>query len=161
MLTILYTLSFLFHPLHISVTEIEYNDKVKSLQIISRIFVDDLETAIKDEKKLPNLDILNPKGDQDTKALITEYLEKHFAISLDGKKQKMSFLGYEEENFAFVCYIEIEKVEGFKTLEVENTLITDTYSDQSNLVHVTYNGPVKSARLMKDKPKEKFTFEKK
>ena len=158
MLTILYTLSLFFHPLHISVTEIEYNNKVNSLQIISRIFVDDLETAIRDEKKSPNLDILNPKGGQETKALIADYLEKHFIISLDGKKQKMNFLGYEEENFAFVCYLEIESITEFKILEVENTVITEMYSDQSNLVHVTYNGPVKSTRLMKDKPKEKFTF---
>lgn len=160
MLTILYTLTLFFHPLHISVTEIEYNHKVKSLQIISRIFVDDLETAIRDEKKSPNLDILNPKGGLETKVLIADYLEKHFIISLDGKKQKMNFLGYEEENFAFVCYLEIEGITEFRILEVENTVITETYSDQSNLVHVTYKGPVKSARLMKDKPKEKFTFEK-
>lgn len=158
MFTILFTLSLLFHPLHISVTEIEYNDKVKALQIVSRIFVDDLETAIRAEKESPNLDILNPKEGQDTEALLVEYLEKHLIISLDGRKQKMNFLGYEEESFAFVCYIEIEKVTGFKLLEVENTIITDAYKDQSNLVHVTYNGPVKSARLMKDKPKEKFSY---
>ena len=149
------------HPLHISVTEIEYNDKVKALQITSRIFIDDLESAIRAEKNLPSLDILNPANELKTKDLVQEYLSHHFKIKLDGKEQKMNFLGYEEENIAFVCYIEIENIIDFKILEVENSIITEMFSDQSNLVHVTYNGPIKSARLMKDKPIEKFTFEKK
>ena len=159
MLSFLLSLGLLFHPLHISVTEIEYNDKVKSLQIISRIFVDDLETAIKAEKNLTNLDILNPKNGLKTETLLSDYLKAHLKIKLDGKEKQLNFLGYEEESFAFVCYLEIINISSFKVLEVENTIITESYSDQSNLVHVTYNGPVKSARLMKDKPTEKFTFD--
>lgn len=159
MFTLITSICLFFHPLHISVTEIEYNGKVNSLQIISRIFVDDLETAIREEKKLPNLDILNPKDGLKTETLLSDYLKGHLKIKLDGKEMRLNFLGYEEESFAFICYIEIEKIEAFKVLEVENTIITETYDDQSNLVHVTYNGPIKSARLMKDRPREKFTFE--
>lgn len=159
MVALLFGFSLFFHPLHISVTEIEYNNKVKSLQIISRIFIDDLEAAIRAEKNIPNLDIINPKNGLKTETLVADYLRAHLKIKLDGKERQLNFLGYEEENLAFVCYIEIENVSNFKVLEVENTIITETYNDQSNLVHVTYNGPVKSARLMKDKPAEIFTFE--
>ncbi len=159
MLSFLLGLGLLLHPLHISVTEIEYNGKVKSLQIISRIFVDDLETAIRAEKNLPNLDILNPKNSLKTESLLADYLKAHLKIRLDGNERPLNFLGYEEEGFAFVCYIEIENVVSFKEMEVENTIITDTYDDQSNLVHVKYQGPVKSARLMRDKPSEKFNFD--
>lgn len=158
MISILYSFLLLFHPLHISVTEIEYNEKAEALQIISRIFVDDLEVAIRAKTDLPNLDILNPQKGLTTKGLIDDYLKDHLKVRLDGKEQQLNFLGYEEENFAFICYIEIEKVKSFKVIEVENTVITETYDDQSNLVHVTYKGPIKSMRLMKDKPFDKFTF---
>ncbi|HRK53875.1 MAG TPA: hypothetical protein PK185_08170 [Cyclobacteriaceae bacterium] len=158
MLSILYSFLLLFHPLHISVTEIEYNEKAEALQIISRIFVDDLEVAIRAKIGSPELDILNPKNGLTTKGLIADYLKDHLKIRLDGKEQQLNFLGYEEENFAFICYIEIEKIKSFKVIEVENTVITETYDDQSNLVHVTYKGPIKSMRLMKDKPSDKFTF---
>ncbi|MEQ8423489.1 MAG: hypothetical protein RIA63_02190 [Cyclobacteriaceae bacterium] len=159
MTSLIFSFYLLFHPLHISVTEIEYNAKVQSLQIISRIFVDDLETAIRAEKQLPELDILNPANGLTTKGLLEDYLKEHLKIKLDGRAQKLNFLGYEEENFAFISYIEIEGVKNFKVLEVENTIITNTFDDQSNLVHVTYKGPIKSTRLMKDKPTDKFTFE--
>lgn len=158
MLSFLYSFILLFHPLHISVTEIEYNEKVQALQIISRIFVDDLETAIRAKTKLPELDILNPKNGLETKTLVADYLKEHLKVILDGKEQQLNFLGYEEENFAFVCYIEIENVRAFKAMEVINTVITETYDDQSNLVHVTYKSPVKSVRLMRDKPSHRFTF---
>ncbi|MCB0491533.1 MAG: hypothetical protein KDC93_03870 [Cyclobacteriaceae bacterium] len=158
MISILYSFLLLFHPLHISVTEIEYNEKVEALQIISRIFVDDLEVAIRAKTELPDLDILNPKKGLTTKGLIADYVKDHLKIRLDGKEQQLNFLGYEEENLAFICYIEIEKVKTFKVIEVENTVITEAYDDQSNLVHVTYKGPIKSMRLMKDKPSDKFTF---
>ncbi|MEQ9412990.1 MAG: hypothetical protein RIF39_04135, partial [Cyclobacteriaceae bacterium] len=127
MLSILYSFLLLFHPLHISVTEIEYNEKAEALQIISRIFVDDLEVAIRKKTGLPTLDILNPKNGLTTKGLIADYLKDHLKVNLDDKPQQLNFLGFEEENLAFTCYIEIEKVKTFKVIEVENTVITETF----------------------------------
>lgn len=159
MISLVYTLLFFLHPLHVSVTEIEYNEKAKALQIISRIFIDDLETSIRKKTGIDELDILNPKDGLKTEELVGNYLKDHFQIKLDGKEQKTNFLGYEVEDFALICYIEIENVKGFKSIQVTNTVITEMYDDQSNLVHVTYKGPIKSMRLMRDKPSDTFTFE--
>lgn len=159
MLNLLFAITLWLHPLHVSVTEIEYNEKVKALQIISRIFIDDLETSIRANIQKPELDLMNPSGGLSTKELVSNYLRDHLKVKLDGAPQSMTLLGFEEENFALVCYIEIENVKNFKTIDVTNTVITETYDDQSNLVHVTYKGPIKSTRLMRDKPTDRFTFE--
>ena len=66
------------------------------------------------------------------------------------KIQKLNFLGFERDDPAVICYIEIENIKKFKTIEVRNEVIMDLYDDQSNIVHVTYKGPVKSVRLMRD-----------
>ena len=42
----------LFHPLHVSVTEIEMDDKDKRLEIMMRVFMDDLEVTLR--RKIPN-----------------------------------------------------------------------------------------------------------
>ena len=60
---------------------------------------------------------------------------------------------------AVVFYIEIENVKKIKSLEVRNDVIMETHEDQSNIVHVTYKGPVKSVRLLRDKPSEVFKFD--
>jgi hypothetical protein len=149
------------HPVHISVTEINYNEKAKSLQIISRIFVDEMELGVRSQLKQPELDILEPKNGSTTKQLIENYLAQHFKIKIDGKPAKQNFLGFEKEDISFVCYIEIENVKKIKTLEVLNDVVTEIHDDQSNLVHVTYKSPVKSVRLTREKVSEIFKFENK
>jgi hypothetical protein len=149
------------HPVHISVTEINYSEKDKALQITSRLFIDDLELSIRAKRKEPELDIMEPRAPLTTKQLVIDYLTEHFKVKLDGKPCKLNFLGVEKEDLSLICYIEIENVKKMKTLEVFNDAIMGTHEDQSNLVHVTFKSPVKSARLVYSKPSEKFIFENK
>jgi hypothetical protein len=146
------------HPIHISVTEVNYSEKAKSFQITSRIFIDEMELGVRSQRKEPELDILEPKNGVTTKQLINNYLAAHFKIKIDGKPAKINFLGYEKEDISFVCYLEIENVKKLKTMEVINDLITEIHDDQSNLVHVTYKAPVKSVRLTRENTSEVFTF---
>lgn len=157
-LSLVYAFIHLLHPVHLSVTEIEYSEKDKALQITSRIFIDDLELSIRNKLKQPELDILDPRNGMTTDQLASDYLKEHFKIALDGKPQKFNLLGHETEDFALIFYIEVPNVKKFKSLEVFNSVIMETHDDQSNLVHVTYKGPVKSVRLVRDKPSEIFSF---
>jgi hypothetical protein len=147
------------HPIHVSVTEVEYNEKTKSLQIISRIFIDDLELSIQKQLNEESLDIMKPKNGKATDQLLGNYLSEHLKIKLDGKPVKINYLAHEEEDLAVICYLEIENVKKLKTLEVTNTVIQETHADQSNIVHITYKGPIKSYRLTSEKPTDTFKFE--
>ena len=149
----------LLHPIHVSVSEMEYSEKDKALQITSRIFLDDLESGIRLKRNEPDLDILHPAAGQTTEDLITDYLAEHFKVTIDGKLQKMKLLGQEKEGFALICYLEITNVKKPKTIEVFNNVISEIHDDQSNLVHVTFKAPIKSARLMKNAPSEVFKFD--
>jgi hypothetical protein len=156
--SVLYSFLLWLHPIHISVTEINYSEKSKSLQITSRVFVDEMELGVRTQRKEPELDILEPKNTLTTKQLIGNYLAAHLKIKIDGKQAKINFIGHEKEDISFVCYLEIENVKKLKTLEVFNDIITEIHDDQSNLVHVTYKSPVKSARLTRENNSEIFTF---
>ncbi|HTH57325.1 MAG TPA: DUF6702 family protein [Cyclobacteriaceae bacterium] len=155
----LITIASLVHPIHISVTEINYNEKSKSLQMTTRIFADELELGVRAQRKEAELDLFEPKNGMTTKQMVQNYLLEHVKIKIDGKSAKMNFLGFEKEDISIVSYIEIENVKKLKAIEVFNDLVTELHEDQSNLVHVTYKGPVKSTRLTRDNPKEVFTFE--
>lgn len=161
MISLLFACLLVTHPIHLSVSEINYSEKDKALQITSRIFLDDLEASIRNERNNQDLDVLEPGQGLTTEQLISEYVLKHLAIKLDGKTQKLNFLGFERDDPAVICYIEIENIKKFKTIEVRNEVIMDLYEDQSNIVHVTYKGPVKSFRLMRDKPVDALTFDEK
>ncbi len=148
------------HPIHLSITEITYSEKDKALQITSRLFIDDLELAIRAQRKEAELDILEPKNNLTTQQLVINYLSEHLKIKLDGKYTKLKFLAVEREDISLIAYIEIEGIKKMKTLEVFNDAIMSIHEDQSNLVHVTFKSPVKSVRLTVNSPSEKFNFEK-
>lgn len=159
MISLIYSLFFFLHPIHISVSEINYSEKDKALQITSRIFIDDLELSIRAERKEDELDLIEPKNGLTTEKMVSDYVLKHMAVKLDGKLQKLKFLGMELEEPALICYIEIENVKKFKIIEVRNDIIMETHEDQSSIVHVTYKGPVKSMRLMRNNPVGSITFD--
>lgn len=151
--------SAFFHPLHVSVTEIKFDAKDKELEIITRIFLDDLEEAIRQERKQPTLDIIQPGKDVSTDQLLVEYLTKRLEIKVDGKAVKITFLGHEIEGDAIIVYAYAPGVKKIKTIEVTHTTITELYEDQSNLVHVTKDGKTKSMRTMRSLPTDKLQFE--
>lgn len=150
----------LVHPLHITVTEIEFDEKSKSLEIMSRIFADDLETTLRKRTNNQDFDIL-AASKTTVDQLMTSYYNDHLKIILDGKTQVIHYLGHEKDGDAFVFFIEIEKVKKWKTIQATNSLLTEMFDDQSNLVHVTVKGDVKSMRLTKDHLTDKLTFDSK
>lgn len=159
LLVLLIGSSFSLHPIHISVTEIEFDEKSRSLEIMMRVFMDDLELSLRNDIRQPDLDVLEASKAKKLDPIVKEYLKKHFKINVDNKSVETNYLGHEEEGDAFIFYIEVTKVKKFKTIQVQNSLITETHDDQSNIVHVTVRDKVKSLRLTKGNAVDKLSFD--
>lgn len=157
--TFIYTLSFWVHPIHISVTEIEYDEREKELEIVTRIFTDDLESAIRAQRNEPELELLNLPAETRLDDVVKPYLLEQINIQLDGKAQKLNYLGHEQDGDAHVFFIQVQPVKKWKTITVENRVIQEMYDDQSNIVHVTVRGKTRSMRLMRNNPSGSLTFD--
>jgi len=145
------------HKFYVSVTEIEYNNKEQSLQIISRIFVDDLEKLL--QKRYEESIHLSKKGESKIATdYIKKYLDKKLEIELDGKFYKWNYVGKEYENDILVFYLEIPDVPEFKEIVVKNSILIDMFSEQKNLVHVKYKGETKSLILTNGKDEDLLIF---
>ena len=125
---------------------------------MTRVFIDDLELSIKNDLKDSELDLLRPGANRTTDQLVSDYLLKHMQVKVDGKTQKLNYLGHEIDGLAIICYIEIENIKKLKSVEPLNNVIMETHADQSNLVHVSYLGELKSLRLVRNKPADVLTF---
>ncbi len=156
--SLVYSFLLWIHPIHISVTEINYNEKSKSLQITSRIFIDEMELGVRAQRKETELDILDPKNGVTTEQLVKNYLASHIKVKIDGKPAKINFLGHEKEDISFVSYLEIENVKKLKTIEVFVDVITEIHDDQSNLVHVTYKSSCQKCPAYAGKHLRSFHF---
>src|SRR5205085_8098261 len=107
----------------------------------------------------PEMDLLEPGEGKSTDALVRDYLAEVLKLKVDRKSVKLNYLGHEIEGPAMICYIEVENIKKFKTIEVTNKAMLEIHEDQSNLVNVNYKEKVKSLRLTNQKPTDQVTFE--
>ena len=144
---IIISLSFIAHPLHISVVDIEHDSNRNALEITHRIFLDDIENAVRIKSGIKNLDITQPGNAKNTDDYMKEYLKEHFIVSVDGKVKPYSYLGHEIESDVIFCYMEIPKIKKVGKLKVFYNLLFETFDDQTNLIHFKYNDKTRSIKL--------------
>lgn len=148
----------ILHPLHVSVTEIEYDANNKALEVIMRIFLDDLENSIRNDLNKPEMDITAPGPQYTTDQLIEDYLQKHFKLNVNGKELPYEYLGHEVELPVIFMYVQLSNIKEVKNITIYNDMIMETYDDQANLVHVKVNGKIKSLKLSTDKKQGSLDF---
>src|SRR5688572_24871555 len=131
MTSILLAFALWLHPIHVSIAEIDHNADAKALQIMLRIFIDDLELSIRNKINSPEMDLLNPGGTLTTDKLVKDYLAEALKLKVDKKAVQTNYLGHEIEGPAMICYIEVENIKKFKSIEITNKAILETHEDQS------------------------------
>lgn len=147
-----------YHPFHVAVTELIYKEETKTVQVMHKIFVDDFEQTLNKRFDV-YLDILAEKDTKSIDSLVEVYINEHFSVKIDGKEEELVYLGSELEDNVIWCYQEIYKVKKPKTFEVENTIMFESFDDQSNLIHTTVKGELKSLRLHTNQKKDVVTFD--
>ena len=134
------------HPFYVSVTEINHNATDKTLEISCKIFTDDLEKTLKLNYKT-KIDIIQPKDKASLAKMITEYLNNHLKVNVDGKMVSFRYVGNEtDDSYAFV-YLQVDNIATVKKIEIINSLLYDFIDKQINIMHVVVNGNRKSTKL--------------
>ncbi len=134
------------HPIYVSVAEIDYNGKGKTLEVSCKLFTDDFEKALRSAYKT-NVDLINPPNRAAMDKLVNDYVQKHFTVTLDGKLVALKYLGYEEIEEGIYSYYEATAIKEPKSIQIFNTLLYSNNEQQMGLMHVTVNGSRKSTKL--------------
>jgi hypothetical protein len=145
-----------YHPIFVSVTEIEHNAKDKTLEISCKIFTDDFEKALRSTYKT-SVDLLKPKDKIAMNKLVADYVQKHLLIKVDGKPVALQFLGYEQDEEGIESYYQVSNVASVKKLDITDNILFEYKKEQISIIHTTVNGNKKSTKLTN--PEEKYSFE--
>jgi len=145
------------HKFYVSTTQIEYVEEKESLQIISKIFIDDLE-AVLQERYDKNISLATTKEREIDQSFIKEYLLKKLSIKIDGVEVTAEYIGREYEIDIVNVYLEVTSLKAFKTIEVENKLLYENFPDQQNIVHLKCYDKRRSLILDIDNPKGLLNF---
>ena len=138
------------HKFYVSVTQIEYNSSQQSLQIISRVFIDDLEDLLK-ERYGTSIRLSKEEKKTETDLFISTYLTKKIIFKVNGKPVNFNFIGTEYEDGLILCYLEIENIRTLETIEIQNQLLLDLFEEQQNIIHVKKGSQRKSLILEKER----------
>lgn len=145
------------HKFYVSVTNVEYSETDKALQITTRIFIDDFQRLLKERYDLQE-ELTTEKAVKEVEQMMAKYLAKKLIISVNGTPKTYKFLGKRYEDDVTVCYLEIKGVDKVESLEIENQLLYEIEEDQQNLVHVKVGKQRKSLLLVKENDKGLLKF---
>lgn len=146
MLTVILVIMGFRHPMHVTVTEVEFDKVSRTIEMSMHVFSDDLEKYFKVTEKNDELDITE-LSIETKEQLLSAYFIEHVRLNVDGKDVMPSYLGHKVEGEAIWAFLEVSNIKKMKILEVKNTVLLDLYNDQANLIHFEYEDEIYSEKL--------------
>lgn len=145
------------HKYYISVTQINYIKEKESLQITSRLFIDDFENALKS-----NYDDNIVLAEKDEPIIIDTYIQRYLQdrikLRINNKPVTFIYIGKEYEGDIVRCYLEVEHVKSIESFSITNSVLFDLQNDQQNIVKTNINSKNKSVILTYDNPNALLKF---
>ncbi len=145
------------HKYYISVTQINYVKEKESVQITSRLFIDDFENALK-----TNYDENILLAEKDEAKIIDIYMQRYLQdkikLRINNKAVTFNFIGKEYEGDIVRCYLEVEHVKSIESFSITNSVLFDLQKDQQNIVKTNINSNNKSVILTYDNPNALLKF---
>lgn len=140
------------HKFYLSVTQMEFDADKNRITAISRVFVDDLEETLRQRYDV-QLALGTDREDEKASFYIRRYVEQKLTVEINNVPLEFSFAGFTYQNDQIVLLSEFSIIDSDDyEIKVTNTIITDVYSDQQNLVHFRMNQKKQSEVLTKERP---------
>lgn len=145
------------HKFYVSITKIEFVKKQSSLQIITKIFTDDIENALRQEfSKSIFLDSKKETAQADE--YLKQYILQKIKIKVNGMPVKLNYLGKEYDTDMVVAYIEVTDITDLQTVAIENKVLMEMFPEQKNIIHLKTAKSRRSLILDKDNPRGELKF---
>ena len=137
------------HEYYVSVTNIEYVNEQKSLQIISQIFIDDFEKLLQ-ERYDETITLAPDNNKTNIEKYMERYLEDKLKLEINSNPVSFKFIGKAYRDDIAYCYLEVEDVSTLKSITVKNQILFDVFPEQQNILRIKGLGKNKSFLLFPD-----------
>lgn len=150
-------LSFSTHKYYLSLTQINYKKEAKAIQIITNVFMDDIELALNKDYNI-DLQLTTKKELKNNDVYFEKYLKNKLQFKVDDVKKNFNYIGKEYDGDLVLFYLEIENIEELNSIEVSNKILLEYFDTQQNLIKTKVNKKHKSIMLTKDKTVTTLNF---
>lgn len=146
-----------YHKYYTSITQVKHVPKKNSVQIISRIFTDDLEHVLR--KRYFKSITLNPnKESTNADVYIKKYMLDKIKVTINHQNRNLKFIGKRYDDGIVKCYLEVENIEQIKSFEFTNMALFDVFDEQQNIIKTNINSKQKSFTLTPQHKKALLEF---
>ena len=127
-----FVLNLLIHPVHVSMSSLEYIPEEKGYRLTVRMYSDDLLLDLLSLYELPADQISDHiyAGPDD---IYGKYINERLKVSIDGKAVKSELEEVEKLEIETIMRLFIRHPGGAEEVLISNTILTNIYFDQVNL----------------------------
>lgn len=131
------------HPIHVSIAEVNINEKAKKVEIAVKIFSDDLDKVLfKRFKKVTHF--YDNMRNFSTDSIAYKYLNDNIFIKYNNKKLNFKGIGIDFEQEATWIFLESNSIGKPKVIALYFGVLHELWDDQLNMVNCTYQNYKKS-----------------
>ncbi len=149
--------SFTLHKYYMSITQINFVEKQHAVQIISRVFIDDLETEL-NATSSQKIELATNHETKNIDSIYEHYLKEKLNFTINNKASNFNFIGKEYHNNMVVFYLEIPNINNIANFTIQNSLLTTNFQEQENIVKTTIYNKNNSLILTANNPRKSITF---
>lgn len=129
----------ILHPVHISVTNIEFNENKKYFEISIRLFTDDFQASL---SHYSNQTIILQNSKKYPQKIINNYIVENLKLKINGtwiNKDKYILQKIEQKDITIWLHYKIPFKEQINEISIQNTMIFNLYQDQKNMLIFSKN----------------------
>ena len=131
------------HKVHVSVSQLEYNQKAQSVEIVLRVYADDLENALSQHSKRQiKLDPATANKDKRVVETVVAYLRDSFQLKdKAGRAVRLNWVGMEWQTDMYWLYVEGKmpavpaNSNALEGAQLKNKVFNELFDDQVNIVN--------------------------
>jgi hypothetical protein len=153
--TLLVSVWFLIHPVHVTLTSIDFVPDQRSFIVFVRIYFDDFLTDSKLNGRTINSEDFSV-GTSASRDAMLKYLSEKLIIKVNEKLLSGKLLEMKVADNEISMNLEYHGGNKPNTIIVKNLILTDLYPDQSNMVIVKVNDFEEGVKLTSDITEQTF-----
>lgn len=152
---IILSIWFLLHPVHVTITSIDYDPEIDSFKVFVRMYFDDFIT----DCKLTGVKVTESNfliDNSSSNNIMENYLCDRVRIIADEKLLTCKLIDLKLVDNEISMNMIYKGVIKPKSVKVQNRIMTALYSDQSNMVILRVNNFEEGVKLTSDAPEHTF-----
>ncbi|MEM9361697.1 MAG: DUF6702 family protein [Bacteroidota bacterium] len=152
------------HEFYISITTIKHHQEAEKLSIRVKIFVNDFEESIFQEKGI-RLGLWKNTPIANAQSYVEDYICSRFSISINETPIPLDFISLKVESaeiledHVIICELEGYNVSEIMKIKVHNSFLIDNFDSQANIVTINANDTRKTINLDKRLSEDQIRYD--